>query len=116
MAYMLFGNLWLFVLNAYVGIFLLFIAAAMIPLTRSAVFLSRSTIVVFPLHPLIFSIFTGIAMLLFGAEHDFQNSLLWSLAYTVGAVILSVPVTFLMFAYLPFIFGRATASPPRRSN
>lgn len=106
MAFMKFGNPILFVLNASIGIALLMAIASMMPVTRLSMFLSKNTIVIFPLHPLFFSVFTGVAMLGFGLPHSFQETLPWSLTYTLVAILLSIPASRVLFRYFPFFLGR----------
>jgi acyltransferase len=105
MAFMSFGNPVLFIVNACLGIAILLILGSLLPITEGALYLSRSTIVIFPVHPIIFSVFTGIGMIIFRQPHDFQDSILWAVVYTCGAIIFSYPISIFFFRFFPIAIG-----------
>jgi acyltransferase len=105
MAFMTFKNSFLFYINACIGIGMLLTLGTLIPITRSALFLSKNTIVLFPLHPIIFSMFTGLGMIVFKMPHSFQDAFIWSIIYASGAIMACCPLSFILFKYLPFTIG-----------
>ena len=105
MAFMVFKNPLLFVANACIGIALVLLWSLLLPPTKIARFLSRNTIVIFPLHPLIFSIFTAVGMMIFKLPHSFQATMLFAGIYTCGAIILCYPASLLLFNFLPIAVG-----------
>ena len=106
MAYVIFKNPVLFGINAFIGIAALLMLSSLLPETKIAKFLSVNTIVIFPMHPLIFSLFTGIAVYIFNLPHSFQDNIYTSIFYTTVAIILCFPVSFLLTKYLPITIGK----------
>ena len=81
------------------------IISSLIPITKGAILLSNNTIVLFPTHPIFFSLFTGVGMIVFNMPHSFQNTFLWSILYTLGSIILIYPLSLMLFRFLPFSIG-----------
>jgi acyltransferase len=89
------------------------------PLAR---WLSANTLVIFPLHFLMFSVFTGVAIEGFGLDVSFKEASAWlCLLYTALALLLSWPASIVLRRYVPILFhqrrGRsrtrvAPSSPP----
>jgi acyltransferase len=102
---MQFGKLWLFYTGAAVGIFLAVAGAQFLPENRLTRWLSQNTIVIFPLHQLMFSVFTGIGVRLLGLPPDFKASLAASLVFTLLALVCSLPAAYLLRRFLPFMIG-----------
>jgi len=105
MAYMVFKNPLLFVANGCIGIVIVLLSSLLLPPTKMARFLSRNTIVIFPLHPLIFSVFTAVGMMIFKLPHSFQATMLFAGIYSCGAIILCYPASLLLFNFLPIAVG-----------
>jgi fucose 4-O-acetylase-like acetyltransferase len=59
----------------------------------------------FPLHQLMFSVFTGIGLRLLGLPATFKASLAASLVYTLLALVCSIPVAYLLRHFVPFMIG-----------
>ena len=106
MAFMVFRDPLLFFLNACIGVALLLVLSFSIPVTLGALFLSKNTIILFPLHPIFFSIFTGIGMIVFTVPHDFQISYYWSVIYTCGAIAFCYPISIIFTKFFPFVIGK----------
>ncbi len=105
MAFLMFKNPLLFFINSFMGISALLIVSILLPDSKFTLFLSKNTIVIFPLHPIIFSIFTGIGMILFKLPHSFQDSILFTVLYTCGAITICYPISLCLFTYVPFVVG-----------
>ena len=94
----------------------------MIPKNVIAQWLSINTIVIFPMHLVFFNIFTGTGVILFGLDHDFKNSLAFSILYIVGAGIefqqavdgLGLPAGGLYYPMLCSMDGRKRKTFTRR--
>ncbi|QNM95047.1 WecB/TagA/CpsF family glycosyltransferase [Chitinimonas koreensis] len=113
--YLVFGR-WpaLYLPTAFAGIGLVAAVARRLPDSALARRLARDSLVLFPLHVLAFSLFTGIGVKLFGLPHDFKSaSPLFGLAYTVGAVLLLMPLAALLRRLWPAVFGRGPAGRGR---
>ncbi len=105
MAFMTFKNQVLFIINAFIGISILLLLGSSFPSNKVSLYLSKNTIIIFPLHPIIFSIFTGLGMIVFTQPHDFQNNIIWSIIYTCGALILCHPISVFLFRFFPIMLG-----------
>jgi acyltransferase len=105
LAFEVFRNPLLFLLNSFTGIAVLLTVSVLLPGTKACRYLSQSAVAVFPLHPLLFSVFTGIGMLVFKLPHSFQESLIYSLLYTCGALLICYPLSAMLFKYAPLAVG-----------
>ena len=103
---MIFGNLALFYLGAFCGIGLTILLSQMIPGNFGTEWLSLNTIVIFPMHIIIFNIFTGIGVILFGLNHNFKNSFIFSILYIFGAILVCIPVAYIIRRYFPWMIGQ----------
>lgn len=94
-----------FVPGALAGI--LFVLSVSL-LFRSGVvtrWLSTNTIFIFPTHGLMFSLFTGVGVVVFGLPHDFKHSSAWfGIAYACAALLLSYPAAAAIYRLFPFVF------------
>jgi acyltransferase len=102
---MQFGRLWLFYLGAGAGIFLTVALSHWVPNNRLSCWLSANTIVIFPLHQLMFSFFNGVFVLVLGLPLAFKTTLFASILYSSLAIALCVPVAYLIRRYAPFMIG-----------
>ncbi len=104
---MSFGNYKiLYFLSAYLGIFSLYFLAVCIPTNLIFQWLSKNTIIIFPVHLLMFSVFTGIAEMVFGMPYSFrESSVVWTVLFAVSALLLSYPVSQFLYRFFPWIFG-----------
>lgn len=92
---------------AYLGIGMTLSVAASIPATRLMHWLSSSTIVIFPTHPLMFAVFTGaITKLMHLPKEIKDSSVLFTLGYTFLAILLAYPLSKFLKAFFPVILGR----------
>jgi len=100
----------LFFVGAYLGIFALFYFSISLPINAIFRWLSKNTIIIFPTHLLMFSIFTGISVMVFGLPPSFkESSIIWTILFPVAALILSYPTSWFLYRYLPFIFEQRQA-------
>nr|WP_161984184.1 acyltransferase family protein [Sulfuriferula plumbiphila] len=104
---MSFGNYKiLYFLIAYLGIFSLYFFSISIPNNLVFKWLSKNTIIIFPVHLLMFSVFTGIAEVVFGMPHSFrESSVVWTVLFAVSALLLSYPASLFLYRYFPNVFG-----------
>lgn len=103
---MLFSSLWWFYIGAAAGILLSIVGAQFIPESRLSRWLAQNTMVIFPLHQLMFSVFTGIGVRLLGLPVSFKTSLGSSLIFTLLALLCSVPAAYLLRRFTPFMIGQ----------
>jgi acyltransferase len=103
---MIFGNLALFYLGAFCGISLVILLSHMIPKNYLTEWLSFNTIVIFPMHVIFFTVFTGIGVIFFKLDHNFKNSLLFSMVYIVGAILACIPAAYIIRRYFPWMIGQ----------
>lgn len=105
MAFMSFRNPIIFLVNSFIGIFILLIIGASLPITSMSRFLSKNTLVIFPMHPIFFSIFTGAGIIIFKFPQNFQANFIWTFVYTIGALLFSYPISILLFKFFPILIG-----------
>ena len=110
---MQFGNLWLFYLAAGAGIVVTVAGAQFLPENRLTRWLAQNTMVIFPLHQLMFSVFTGVGVRLLGLPAAFKTTLAASLIFTLLAIACSLPAAYLLRRFAPFMIGE---SFPERSR
>lgn len=97
----------LYFLGAYLGIFALFYFSIGLPATRVFQWLSQNTIIIFPIHLLMFSVFTGIAVVAFGFPRDFkESSFIWTLLFPSAALLASYPASVFIRRFFPFVIGK----------
>lgn len=97
----------LYFISAYAGIFSLFYFS--LTLSSNAIFhwLSRNTLIIFPIHLLMFGVFTGIAVVVFGMPPSFkEGSLVWTALFAVLALLLSYPASLFLYRFFPQILGK----------
>lgn len=98
---------WLYTPAALAGIAMSMAIASLVKPNRVFQWLSRNTLVIFPLHVLMFYSFTGIGVFVFGLPLEFkQQSMLFGLAYTTGALLLCYPAAKILGAIWPRLFAR----------
>lgn len=96
----------LFFVGAYLGILALFYLSISLPALGVFQWLSRNTLIIFPTHLLMFSVFTGAAVIVFGLPHDFKaSSAVWTVAFPVLALLLSYPLSIVVQRLFPLVFG-----------
>lgn len=102
-----FGNLPLvYFVNSYLGIFALWFACQLLPSKRTLRWIANNTIIIFPTHLLLYSLFTGIGVVLLGWPHDFkESSWIWTVIFPVLALGLSYPISLVLMRYCPVLFG-----------
>lgn len=116
---LLFGShRYLFLINAYLGVLALFYFSISLPANAVFQWLSKNTIIIFPIHLLMFSVFTGIGVVGFGMPHAFkESSFLWTGAFPLLALFLSYPSALFLYRFFPVVFGRRSAGiDPRRNQ
>lgn len=115
---LLFGShRYLFLINAYLGVLALFYFSISLPANAFFQWLSKNTIIIFPIHLLMFSVFTGIGVVVFGMPHAFkESSLLWTGAFPLLALLLSYPSALFLYRFFPVVFGKRSAGIDPRKN
>lgn len=90
--------------------------AAVIPATRIARWLSMNTLVIFPLHFLIFSIVTGVAIVFLGYAPAFKETApSLALLYTVIALCACWPLSIVLRTAFPWLHAGRTSNERRPS-
>ncbi|MBR8838418.1 MAG: acyltransferase family protein [Stigonema ocellatum SAG 48.90 = DSM 106950] len=75
--------------------------------------IGKNTLVIFPLHLLLFPFFTGALIYVFKvSKTSIEHSNIVALAYTIASVLILVPVAWILNRYMPFLLGRK----PNRKN
>jgi acyltransferase len=102
-----FGKLRLpYFVNAYLGIFALLFASLLLPSKRALSWIADNTIIIFPTHLLLYSLFTGIGVILLGWPHDFkESSWVWTAVFPILALGLSYPISLILTRCCPILFG-----------
>lgn len=116
---LLFGSQrYLFLINAYLGILALFYLSVSLPPNAVFQWLSKNTIIIFPIHLLMFSIFTGVGVVVFGMPHAFkESSFLWTGLFALLALLLSYPGALFLLRFFPHVFGkRGTGIDPGKNR
>lgn len=97
----------LFVPGALAGIVFVSAISALFRAGTVTRWLSVNTIIVFPVHGLMFSLFTGVGVVVFGMPHEFKQSSIWfGVLYAIAALLLCYPVSAFIYRFFPFVFGR----------
>jgi acyltransferase len=99
------GNPFLFYVGAFAGIGTLAGLAVFLPLYPLSVRVAEAAVLAFPLHRLLFSVFSALGMFLFVDFQAFKTSPWGSVAYAVGAVGVSVAIFPWVRRYLPALVG-----------
>lgn len=106
MSDMIFGNLTYYYFGAFSGIGLVIYLSHLIPRNKILEWISFNSIIIFPLNLLIYTSFTGIGVILFSFDPDFnEKSMPWSFIYTIGAIVICLPISYLIRHYSPWIIG-----------
>jgi acyltransferase len=115
---LLFGShRYLFLINAYLGVLALFYFSISLPGNAVFQWLSKNTIIIFPIHLLMFGVFTGIGVVVFGMPHAFkESSFLWTGAFPLLALLLSYPGAWFLHRFFPVVFGKRSAGIDPRKN
>lgn len=115
---LLFGShRYLFLINAYLGVLALFYFSISLPANAVFQWLSKNTIIIFPIHLLMFGVFTGIGVVVFGMPHAFkESSFLWTGAFPLLALLLSYPSALFLHRFFPLVFGKRSAGIDPRKN
>lgn len=115
---LLFGShRYLFFINAYLGVFALFYFSISLPGNAVFQWLSKNTVIIFPIHLLMFGVFTGIGVVVFGMPHAFkESSFLWTAAFPLLALLLSYPSAWFLHRFFPVVFGKRSAGNDPRKN
>lgn len=96
----------LYFAGAYLGIMAMFYLASGLPALNTFRWLSNNSLIIFPTHLLMYSLFTGIAVVVFGLPHDFKTSSAgWTVAFPLLALLLSYPTAHLARRMFPVVFG-----------
>lgn len=101
-----YGNtILLFYLNAFLGIIIVMIISHFFSSTKLAEWLSSNTIIIFPIHFLMFSIISGIFFVLFGVRIICAQYSYVGIMYTIISIVLCIPVSCVIRRYIPFVIG-----------
>ena len=97
--------LW-YLAGSYAGIMMALCLAACFRARKGTRWLSANTLVIFPTHPLMFAVFTGILTVVLHLPKDAKEGSVWfTLGYTALALLLAVPLSWLLKRYLPAAVG-----------
>lgn len=107
---MTFGNWPLFYMGAACGIMLILLVSQLLENSVIARWLSENTIIIFPIHKIAFNVFTGIGVVIFKLSPAFKDTIFFSLVFTAGALVATVPFAFMVHRYLPWMAGRRSIS------
>jgi len=99
------GNPLLFYLGAFAGIAALACLVVFIPLNYLLSIVAKSAFLTFPLHRVMFSLFSAACIFLLDDLQAFKLSIWGSLTYTVGAIGLSIVLLPLVRRFLPLLLG-----------
>jgi acyltransferase len=115
---LLFGShRYLFLINAYLGVLALFYFSISLPGNAVFQWLSKNTIIICPIHLLMFGVFTGIGVVVFGMPHAFkESSFLWTGAFPLLALLLSYPSAWFLHRFFPVVFGKRSVVDPRKNQ
>ena len=100
-----FQNPIIFFIATHIGIMMVIYVSHLIPQNKYCEWLSTSTMILFPLHQLFYSMFTGIGLFIFRLPHTFNTLPLIDILYLVLAIIFSIPVAFILKRYFPWTIG-----------
>jgi len=109
-----YGNYILFFIGALAGIsgivaFCKWLENTCIPL-KPFLFIGRNTLIVFGFHLMTMSFIKAITFFIFGLPLSIFDQTLCAIALAVGAVILCVPVIFIINNYFPWFIGKKSSS------
>jgi acyltransferase len=100
------GHVGWFYFNALIGILLTVLVASCLPRSSWSSWIARNTIVIFPLHLIIFGFLTAAAVFGLGLDRSFKDgSLFWSLIYTATAIAVCVPLAWMIRRFCPWALG-----------
>ena len=101
-----YGNYFYFYAGALSGIFFWSIMAMQMPPGRLISKIGDSTLIIFPLHLLVFPFLTAILVYGFKIPSEIkENSILLSIIYAVVSILILLPVADVIKKHLPFLIG-----------
>ena len=103
---LIFGNIALFYLGSVCGISLCVLLSQIIPKNKFSGWLSRNTIIIFPLHLIIFHVFTGIGVIMFNLDRSFRDSMICNILFVLGGVVVCIPTAYIIRKFLPWMIGQ----------
>ncbi|MGE5314947.1 MAG: acyltransferase family protein [Acidobacteriota bacterium] len=103
----------IFYLNAALGIATWVCAGSLIPASRTITRLAKESIVLFPLHCLVYLFISGVFIVLLGLPAEFNNG---SILFAAGYVGVTVPVLLRAARVLHRYVPRALGERPRRAR
>jgi acyltransferase len=115
MAGMQFRCLLFFYIGAFSGISAIILLAKMIPNNACFEWLSRNTIVIFSTHIIIFCVFKGLSKIYLDIDPYADN---WDIGlfYTIGALVISYPISLIIDRYFPCMVGYRMLLPRKRHS
>jgi len=114
---MVFGNILWFYIGAFAGIAGVLGISMLLPPSRLAQSVGRNTIVIFPLHVILFGVFAGIGMLFLELPREFKDqSAVWSALFAVAAILFSVPLAYFARQTAPWAIGESRVLDDVRMN
>ena len=115
---LVFGNLpFLYFVNAYIGIVGLWLIGMLMPSKPVLTWIANHTIIIFPTHLLLYSLFTGIAVIVLGWPHNFkESSWIWAVIFPILALSLSYPIALILGRCCPILFGNRGPNANPRDN
>ncbi len=103
----------LFVPCALAGVGFVVTIAQRVPLSRGMRWLADNSIVIFPLHPLLINLASGLLQLSGRKALADQSGLVWYAAATAWGLLASVPAAFMLRRHCPALIGLRGKSLPR---
>jgi fucose 4-O-acetylase-like acetyltransferase len=104
-------NYFYFYLAALSGILFWLQCSRLIQPNRLFEEIGKNTLVIFPLHLLLFPFFTGVLVYLFKVpKTELDNSSIVGLLYAIAAILILVPVAWALNRYTPFLLGKPSKS------
>ena len=99
-------NYFYFYLSALSGILFWYQVSCFIKSNLLFEEISKNTLIIFPLHLLIFPFFTGVLVHIFNIPQSaLDNSNIVGVTYTISAILLLVPFSWFLRRYTPFLLG-----------
>ncbi|MDM8541551.1 acyltransferase family protein [Desulfococcaceae bacterium HSG9] len=102
----LYGNYFLFYIAALSGIFFWIAIAKRIPQSKLFSKVGDSTLIIFPMHLLVFPFLTAIQVYIFKLPASLKHeSVILSILYAVISILILLPVADIIYKKFPFILG-----------
>lgn len=91
---------------AFLGIAWILALSSLLPRWSAFDWLARSTLVIFPTHPLVMNFLSGLGKLVFHLPENLLQTPIWGVTTALVAVLACFPATVVLSTLLPQTFGR----------